>query len=86
MAQADDFPTGPYPRIEPRPGYSTGVDRVNDVHEKLADAAAGVSGAGAVLGMTVGQLNEWLQAGAFIVSIVAGICAARYYWLKANRP
>lgn len=84
MAQADDFPTGPY-RTSSRVGSRDRLP-VNDVQEKLADAAAGVSGAGAVLGMTVGQLNEWLQAGAFIVSIVAGICAARYYWVKANRP
>jgi hypothetical protein len=51
--------------------------------DRIADAAASST----VLLPTVSviaQLNDYLQAGAFIVAIISGLCAARYYWKKAH--
>lgn len=51
--------------------------------EKAADAATGVCGLSFLAGCTITQLNEYLQAGAFIVSILTGICCGAYYLRKA---
>lgn len=55
---------------------------MSSTSEKIAGAAAGISGGSAVAGMTVGQFNEYLQAGAFIVAIISGLCASWYYVFK----
>lgn len=47
-------------------------------------ATSGVGG-GIVTGITIGQLNEYLQAAAFCVAIISGICASFYYIVKASR-
>jgi len=57
---------------------------VNGTADKLADAATGVSAAALFGGMTIGQINQYLQAGAFVVSMIAGLCAAFYYVRKAR--
>lgn len=55
----------------------------------------GVNAAHAGLGVAVGswsagisilQINQYLQAGAFIVSMIAGVCAAIYYIRKSKQP
>lgn len=48
--------------------------------EALLGGTAGIM----VAGMTIGQLNEYLQAGAFIVAMISGLCAAFYYLRKAT--
>lgn len=37
-----------------------------------------------IAGLSIGTINQWLQAGAFLVSIVAGIAATRYYIKKSR--
>lgn len=37
-----------------------------------------------IAGLSIGTINQWLQAGAFLVSIIAGLAATRYY-LKKSR-
>ena len=41
-------------------------------------ALATMAGSG-LAGMTIGQINEYLQAGAFIVAMLAGLSAAVYH-------
>lgn len=36
-------------------------------------------------GMTIGNINQYLQAGAFIVSMIAGLAATRYYLRKSKQ-
>jgi len=38
----------------------------------------------AVSALTIGQVNQYLQAAAFVVAIISGLCAARYYWKKTR--
>lgn len=52
--------------------------------EPFADAGVGLSAASATVGLTIGQVNEWLQAAAFIVAILSGLFAARYYHIKSK--
>ena len=52
--------------------------------DRIADAAAGIPAATAI-GLTILDINPFLQAGAFIVAMISGICAARYYWKKAGK-
>lgn len=58
------------------------------IHTSTSDSVRGaeVLSAGTVsavvAGMTIGQLNEYLQAGAFIVAMISGLCAAIYYIKK----
>lgn len=55
-------------------------------HDRIADigtaAPAAVSIVSALGG--IAAVNEWLQAGAFIVAIVSGLCAAYYYIQKSR--
>lgn len=53
------------------------------IADRSADAALAVS-AVVPAGITIVDVNNWLQAGAFIVSMIAGICAAIYYAKKAK--
>lgn len=52
--------------------------------DRVADSATAVSGGAILFGMTIAQINQYLQAGAFIVAIVSGSCAAWYYIRKAR--
>ena len=54
------------------------------MNDRIANALASTSFASFLGGLTLAQINEWLQAGAFIVAIISGICAARYYWKKSK--
>jgi thiamine monophosphate synthase len=54
------------------------------LNEKVANAFAGLSGASTIGGFTLAQINEVLQAGAFIVAIISGL-AATFYYLKKSK-
>lgn len=58
---------------------------MNEIADKAANVATGVSVTGWVAGWTIGEINQWLQAGAFLVSMIAGLCAAYYYLRKAHQ-
>lgn len=52
------------------------------------DRAADVAAAGALIvptGVTIVDINNYLQAGAFIVAMISGACAAYYYIKKARK-
>lgn len=57
----------------------------HQIPERAADIAAATSGATALFGLTIGELNQYLQAGAFIVAIISGLCAAFYYIRKSRK-
>lgn len=58
---------------------------VSDVtHEHTAGASASISIVSFFTGLTLAQVNEWLQAGAFIVAIISGLAATYYYIKKAH--
>ena len=54
-------------------------------NERIANVAAGSASGLTVFGMTIGQINEFLQAGAFVAAIISGLCAGYYYLRKAAR-
>lgn len=54
------------------------------MNDRIADAAASIPAA-ATVGLSILDVNPFLQAGAFIVAMISGICAARYYWKKAGK-
>lgn len=54
--------------------------------DRAADVGAGVSAAAAATGLTIGQINQYLQAAAFVVAIISGLCAAWYYIRKSRHP
>jgi membrane protein DedA with SNARE-associated domain len=56
---------------------------VNIDHAKLADAGAITSGTGWFLSHAL-QAVPVIQDLAGIIAIIAGLCAARYHWLKAR--
>jgi hypothetical protein len=51
------------------------------IAERIAGGAAGTSVLTAV-GFSIATVNEYLQAGAFIVSMIAGLAATFYYIRK----
>ena len=55
------------------------MDLSPQLADRAADVAAGVSAGGALTGATIGHVNEWLQAGAFIIAMVSGAAAALYH-------
>jgi hypothetical protein len=50
-----------------------------EAHKHVGQALLGTTGGSFVFGMTIAHVNEYLQAGAFAVSMIAGACAAVYY-------
>jgi hypothetical protein len=55
------------------------------LHDRIADTAA-VSGGGLIiLGRSIADINQVLQAIAFIAGIVSALCAAYYYIRKAHK-
>lgn len=52
--------------------------------DRAANTLAGLSGVSTIGGFTLAQINELLQAGAFIVAIISGL-AATYYYLKRSK-
>lgn len=53
--------------------------------ERAANTFAGISGISTLGGFTLAQINEVLQAAAFVVAIISGLAATYYYIRKANR-
>lgn len=53
--------------------------------DRAADGAAVLSGGAFLFGLTIGELNQYLQAAAYCVAIISGLCAAYYYIRKAHR-
>lgn len=56
------------------------------LQKHAAEGAAALSGASAVVGTTIGQVNQYLQTIAYIVSILSGACAIAYYISRRNKP
>lgn len=57
------------------------------IENHLSDRVADAAGAASVLvpvGITIADVNQYLQAGAFVVSMIAGLCAAVYYIKKSR--
>jgi hypothetical protein len=53
--------------------------------QHVADRVAGTATAGAsvlTLGVSIATVNEYLQAGAFLVAIISGLAATLYYLRK----
>lgn len=42
----------------------------------------GTAGGTFLFGLTIGQLNQYLQAGAFVLTMISAACAAMYYVKK----
>lgn len=59
---------------------------MNKLTDRIADAGALTCTGGFVFGATIQSVNALLQAGAFIVAMISGICAAIYYVKNARRP
>jgi len=54
-------------------------------HPQMAERAAAVATALSgvtYVGATIADVNQYLQAGAFIVAMISGLCAALYYIRK----
>ena len=55
-----------------------------DHQERVANAAAGISGAGAATAWIVDAL-PWVQFVGGVIAIIAGIFAIRYHYLKTQQ-
>lgn len=55
------------------------------MNEKVANGFVGLSGVSTIGGFTLAQINEVLQAGAFVVAIISGLAATWYYLKKASQ-
>jgi hypothetical protein len=55
---------------------------VIDQAKTIADAAGTVSGGVLVFGLTIAEINAYLQAASLIVGMI-GVGIASYYYLKA---
>jgi thiamine monophosphate synthase len=55
------------------------------IADRIADGAAALPITVTVAAMSIQTLNAYLQAGAFIVAMVSGICAAVYYVVQTIR-
>lgn len=56
--------------------------------DRVADAATGLAvggTVGATVAVNITVINQWLQAGAFTVAIISGLCAAWYYLSNRKR-
>lgn len=54
----------------------------HDIAERVADAGTGLSVGGTLgtlLAVNIATVNLWLQAAAFLVAIISGLCASWYY-------
>lgn len=57
---------------------------MNKLAEKVADATVVTCGGSFLFGISMQNVNSFLQAGAFIVAMISGICAAMYYVRNAK--
>lgn len=55
-----------------------------DSAKTVADAAGAVSGGVLLFGLTIAEINAYLQAASLIVGMI-GVCIASYYYLKAAK-
>lgn len=53
-----------------------------EVQTRAGQFMLGTMGGSLVVGVSIETVNKYLQAGAFVVSMVAGLCAAFYYIRK----
>lgn len=54
------------------------------ITDRAADAGFGIAIGTWSFGFSIAVVNQWLQALVFVIGAVSGVCAARYYWVKAN--
>ncbi len=59
---------------------------IEQVQQHVAEAYALTCGGGIVFGLAIQDVNLYLQAGAFLVAMISGCCAAYYYLKKARGP
>lgn len=55
------------------------------IQEKIAASATLVSLSSAAVGVAASSVNDYLQAGAFIVAMISGLAATAYYLVKIFR-
>lgn len=60
------------------------VEAAKAAGEQLALKGFYTSGGATLFGVALSNINQWLQAGAFIVAMISGICAAVYYVRKSR--
>lgn len=53
-------------------------------HDQIGRTLSGATGGSLVFGLTIGQLNQYLQAGAFITTMIVGVAAFCYYRAKTR--
>lgn len=53
--------------------------------QRVAETYAIACGTSILAGIAIDDVNKYLQAGAFVVAMVSGACAAYYYIKKARR-
>lgn len=56
-----------------------------EAQSHVGQALLGTAGGSFVFGVAIEEINKYLQAGAFVVSMFAGICAGVYYIVKVTR-
>lgn len=55
-----------------------------EAHNHVGQALLGTTGGAFVFGLTIGQINEYLQAAAFLVTMLTGAAAFLYYRAKTR--
>jgi hypothetical protein len=55
------------------------------IQDRAVDTLA-VTPAVVAVSFNIVQVNQYLQAAAYIVAILSSLCAAYYYLRKANKP
>lgn len=53
-----------------------------EVQTRVGQIMLGTMGGSLVVGVTIETVNKYLQAGAFAVAILSGLCASFYYIRK----
>lgn len=53
--------------------------------ELAAGTGVGISATSTAVGVTIGQVNEYLQAGAFLVAMLSGGAAFLYYRAQTRK-
>lgn len=54
----------------------------DQIADRVANAATATCVGGTIFGVAIGTVNQYLQAGAFIVAMISGIAATFYYVRK----
>jgi hypothetical protein len=53
-----------------------------EAHKHIADAALAISAGAIFTGMTIGQVDQYLQAFAYLTGSIAAIISALYYYKR----